>query len=213
MSRQIHSRGNLISLEGIEGAGKTTHLNFIKDFLLENGISSIVTREPGATPLGKEIRALLLSADYQIGTYAELSLLFADRADHIEKIIRPALVHGDWVISDRFVDASLAYQGAGRGASIQLIEMLTQTICEEIQPALTLLFDVDYEVAMERVSRRDKKDRFESEDVAFFTRVKQCYLELAQKNPQHWQVINANETLDSVQLSVKKALTQFLQSI
>ena len=203
-------RGRLITIEGVEGVGKTTHLKKIRDFLNSKGISTIATREPGATLLGEKIRALLLAKEHQINAYSELSLLYADRAAHLSEVIRPALEAGRWVVSDRFADASFAYQGGGRGVPQDLIANLSRHICAEVRPSLTLLLDLDPEEALARIAGRGDKDRFESEDLHFFQRVRRTYLELADREPQRWRVIDATHDVQTVWHEIEAALTWVL---
>ncbi len=205
----IESSACFITLEGIEGAGKTTHLATIQNFLHERGIDSIVTCEPGATLLGRTIREWLLTPKRAISPRAELGLLFADRADHIDQIILPALQSGKWVISDRFTDASLAYQGGGRGISQMLIRDLIRYVCGDLKPDLTLLLDIDVKKSIQRVAKRNEKDCFESEDSAFFERVQSVYRELARQEPQRWRVINTEPDMAVTQQKIRKILAEF----
>ncbi len=199
-----------ITFEGSEGAGKTTQLNTVKAFLESQGQTVVVTREPGGTPLAERIRDLLLdSANETMCDDTELLLMFAARAQHIAEVIQPALDRGDWVLSDRFTDASFAYQGGGRGLSAQRIAQLAEFVQGELQPQVTLLFDLPIEVGMERARARGCLDRFERSGTEFFERVRQAYLAQAQAEPMRIKVIDAAQDLDSVTAQVE-ALCQSL---
>jgi len=199
-----------ITFEGSEGAGKTTQLNTVKAFLESQGQNVVVTREPGGTPLAERIRDLLLdSANETMCDDTELLLMFAARAQHIAEVIQPALDRGDWVLSDRFTDASFAYQGGGRGLSTQRIAQLAEFVQGELQPQVTLLFDLPIEVGMERARARGRLDRFERSGTEFFERVRQAYLAQAQAEPTRIKVIDAAQDLDSVTAQVE-ALCQSL---
>ena len=191
--------GRLITLEGIEGAGKTTQLGRMRDFLEASGKPVVLTREPGGTRLGEEIRALLLGQRTEgMGMDTELLLMFAARAEHIHQVINPALARGQWVLCDRFTDASYAYQGGGRGIPEQRIAALENWVQKDLRPHLTLLLDLPVEQGLARAGRRGTADRFERETIAFFERIRQAYLELAQQNPQRYRVINAERSVAAV---------------
>lgn len=198
-----------ITLEGIEGSGKTTHLTTVQDFLNERGIDNVVTREPGGTQLGCVIRECLLSSEHYVSAYTELALFFADRAEHVKQVIQPALCSGKWVISDRFADASLAYQGGGRGIPVHFIRGLIKHFCNNIQPDLTLLFDIDAKKALQRAGERGAKDRFERECPTFFKRVQTTYLDMSRKEPQRWRVIDTSNSIAVTQQAVRKILIEF----
>ena len=185
-----------ITFEGVDGAGKSTHLAWFADALRQRGLDVVVTREPGGTPLGEQLREILLNQPMSIGT--EAMLMFAARLEHIEQVIKPALRAGKWVISDRFSDASFAYQGGGRGMDWEKLHQLEQWVHPDLQPDLTLFFDVPVEVARQRLSNNVSLDRFEQEQSDFFERVRAGYHRRVQENPQRYAVIDAAQTLDSV---------------
>ena len=202
--------GRLITLEGIEGAGKTTQLGLMRNFLEASGKQVVLTREPGGTRLGEEVRALLLGQRTEgMGMDTELLLMFAARAEHIHQVIGPALARGQWVLCDRFTDASYAYQGGGRGIPEQRIAALEDWVQKDLRPHLTLLLDLPVEQGLARAGRRGTADRFENETIAFFERIRRAYLELAQQNPQRYRVINAERSIEAVW----KDIAQILQDI
>jgi len=190
-----------ISIEGIEGAGKSTQLAFIQRYLSDNGKQLIVTREPGGTPLGEEIRSLLLTpTDSGMAIDTELLLMFSARAEHVARVIKPALEQGEWVISDRFTDATFAYQGGGRGISQQRISELANWTLKGLKPDLTLLFDLPVEVGQQRVlSRNQGVDRFEQEKIEFFQKIRTCYLERAKQEPNRIKVIDSSQSIAEIQ--------------
>ena len=193
-------RGKFITLEGGEGVGKTTNLAFIKDYLLEHNIPVVVTREPGGTVLAEKIRHLLLDKDSEvISEQAELLLIFAARAQHIKHVIEPALAKGEWVLSDRFTDATYAYQGGGRNMRVSTIEWLENLVQGNLKPDLTLLLDAPVETGIERVRKRGAFDRFESEKISFFEHVRRAYLLQAELYPERIKLIKANQPLADVQ--------------
>jgi dTMP kinase len=194
-------RGRFITLEGIDGAGKSTHLAGIADFLRERGKDVVVTREPGGTPLGESLRALLLSQPMSVET--ETLLMFAARREHIAKVITPALAAGRWVLSDRFTDATYAYQGAGRGMAADRIAALERWVQEGLQPDLTLVFDVPVEIARQRLAQ-DPADRFEREGAGFFERIRSGYLQRAAADTSRIRVINGEKPLATVKKEVEK---------
>ncbi len=207
-------RGLFITVEGGEGAGKSTCLDFIKDFLQKNGIEPIFTREPGGTELGEDVRGILLNKNY-LGMSAdtELLLMFAARSEHIAKKISPALDAGNWVISDRFTDATYAYQGAGRGIDPQRISVIEDWVQGELRPDMTLLLDLPVEVGMERASKRGELDRFEVEQMSFFHRVAEIYRQRAKGAPDRFRVIDASKTIYEVQEQIKSVLEEKLAQI
>ncbi len=204
--------GKFISIEGIEGAGKSTQMRFIQSFLEHQGKTVIVTREPGGTVLGEQIRELLLTPrDEGMSHDAELLLMFAARAEHLEQVIKPALSRGDWVLSDRFVDATFAYQGGGRGIDIKRIESISDWTLQAIHTDLTLLFDLPVAVGQERVIKRSQdKDRFEQEKGVFFEKIRQCYLQRADREPDRIKKIDASQTIENIQHQVTTALMALL---
>lgn len=200
-----------ITLEGGEGAGKSTCLAFIRDFLEQRGLPLVVTREPGGTPLAEEIRQLLLARrEEQVAPNAELLLMFAARAQHLQQVIFPALSRGDWVLCDRFTDATYAYQGYGRHQPMQTIQTLEQLVQDGLQPGLTLLLDLPVQEGMARAAARAEKDRFESEQDAFFERVRQGYRDRAAAEPARFRVIDASRPLADVQGQIAVVLEQWL---
>ena len=205
-------RGKFITIEGTEGVGKTTNIAFIKQWLDDNGISFINTREPGGTPLAEEIRQVLLSnRDEKVCSKAELLMMFAGRAQHIDQVIEPQLAQGNWVLCDRFTDATYAYQGAGREMGDDLIKDLETMVQGDMRPDLTLILDVPVELGLERAGKRSEPDRFELEKTDFFNRVRHAYLSMATNNPQRYKIIDASQTLEHVQLQIADTLNSFLQ--
>jgi len=193
--------GKFITIEGVEGAGKSTQLAFIKSYLAEQGKDFIVTREPGGTPLGETIRELLLSpSDDAMSVDTELLLMFAARAEHVHKVIKPALAAGKWVISDRFTDATFAYQGGGRGIETSRIESLADWTLLGLKPDLTFLFDLPVEIGQQRVLERNQgQDRFEQEKVDFFEKIRHCYLQRAHAEPQRIKIIDSSRSIAEIQ--------------
>lgn len=191
------NKARFITFEGVDGAGKSTGLEWFVSALRQRGIDLLVTREPGGTPLGEQLREILLHQSMHAET--EAMLMFAARREHVEQVIRPALQRGTWVISDRFSDASFAYQGGGRGVPLAKLEQLEQWVHGDLQPDLTLLFDIPIEVARQRLSNNASLDKFEREQGEFFERVRQAYLARAAKMPQRYAVIRAEKSLDEVQ--------------
>lgn len=204
-------RGRFITVEGGEGAGKTTQIAVVKAALAEQGIAVLNTREPGGTPLAEDIRSLLLAPRTEpVTNLAELLLVFAARAQHVECFIKPALARGDWVLSDRFVDATFAYQGAGRGINSELIERLREFVIPDFRPDFTLLLDIPVSRGMERVGERGAHDRFEREERGFHERVRGCYLGIAASEPDRVHLIDASVPLPDVSLAVRQAVLAFL---
>ncbi|HOW74789.1 MAG TPA: dTMP kinase [Candidatus Competibacteraceae bacterium] len=203
--------GRFITLEGGEGAGKTTQLTFMRDYLEQTGCRVVVTREPGGTVLGEEIRGLLLSHRHDgMSLAAETLLMFAARAEHLERVIRPALAEGRWVLCDRFTDATYAYQGGGRGLAQGRIAVLEDWVQGALRPDLTLLFDLPVMVGLARAGKRSAADRFEQEDAAFFARVRAMYLARAAQHPDRYRVVNADQPIAAVRAEVKSRLVEFL---
>lgn len=207
--------GKFISVEGIEGAGKSTQIQFIKSYLENFNKSVIVTREPGGTPLGEEIRELLLRPRKDgMSDDTELLLMFAARAEHIKQVILPALAAGKWVVCDRFVDATFAYQGGGRGIHEQRISSLSDWTLDGLKTDLTLLFDLPVQIGQQRVNQRLlEKDRFEQEKTDFFEKIRQCYLDRAVNEPERIQIIDASQSIDNIQQQVSISLNKLLQSL
>jgi dTMP kinase len=202
------NRGRFITLEGIEGAGKTTVARYIFEWLQARGQRALLTREPGGTPLAERVRELVLKPDGEaIPPDAEMLLMFAARSLHLANLIRPALARGEWVICDRFTDATRAYQGGGRGLDPTAIESLAQLVHADLQPDLTLLLDLPVATGMARArARRGQTDRFEQEQAAFFERVRAAYLELARSDAGRFCIVDAARALPAVQASVAQAL-------
>ena len=201
-----------ITFEGVDGAGKSTHLEWFADELRQRGLDVVVTREPGGTPLGEQLREILLNRDMNIGT--EALLMFAARLEHIEQVIKPALRAGKWVISDRFSDASFAYQGGGRGLSWEKLSQLEQWVHPDLQPDLTLFFDVPVEVARQRLRAPDNTrpnnatlDRFEQEQADFFERVRAGYHKRIQEHPQRYVVIDGAQPLELVKQKLEEIIS------
>jgi len=200
----MNARGKFITLEGVDGAGKSTHLEFIADWLRRQGHEVIVTREPGGTPLGEILRELLLHQEMDADT--ELLLMFAARQEHLARLILPALARGAWVLSDRFTDASYAYQCGGRGIAVERIAALETWVQRGFQPDLTLLFDVPPEVAEARRSAARVADRFEREADSFFSRVRHAYLDRAQAEPGRIRVLDARHSIAELQAEIGQLL-------
>ncbi len=189
-----------ITLEGIEGVGKSTHVEFLSACLLDKGFDVCVTREPGGTKLGEAVREILLHGDnLEISSDAELLLMFAARSQHISNVILPSLNKGEIVICDRFTDASYAYQGGGRGIDTDKIEIIEKWVHKDLTPDLTLLFDASVETGFNRLLKRGKKDRFEEEDRDFFEKIRKVYLQRANDYPDRIKVIDAEKTIPEVQ--------------
>ena len=193
-----------ITFEGVDGAGKSTHLAWFADALRQRGPDVIVTREPGGTPLGEQLREILLNQPMSIGT--EALLMFAARLEHIEQVIRPALHAGKWVVSDRFSDASFAYQGGGRGLDWGKLSQLEQWVHPNLQPDLTLFFDVPVEIARQRLTNNASLDRFEQEQADFFERVRAGYHRRVSQNPQRYIVIDAAQSLDIIKQKLEEII-------
>ena len=196
--------GKFITLEGVDGAGKSTHLDYLADRIRARSVELVVTREPGGTPLGEKLRALLLSDPMQPDT--ELMLMYAARAEHVAALIKPALARGAWVLSDRFADASYAYQCGGRGIKAGRLKALEDWTLAGFKPDLTLLFDVAAEVAESRRAQARTADRFEQEQAAFFTRVREAYLRRAQAEPRRVRVIDAGRSIESIRAELDRIM-------
>lgn len=199
-------QGKFITLEGIDGAGKSTQLAWIVELLQHAGLSAVVTREPGGTALGEQLRALLLDKTITMHPETEALLMFAARREHLDKVILPALAQGQWVISDRFTDASFAYQSGGRGLDSGKLAILEQWVQGTLQPDLTLYFDVPVEVGQQRVSQIKSVDRFEKEQADFFRRVRAAYLDRARQFPDRIKLIDSSQSLAEVKAAVERTL-------
>lgn len=200
------TRGKFITFEGIDGAGKSTHIEWVAERLRARpgAVPVVTTREPGGTPLGEDLRQLLLHRQMHLET--EALLMFAARREHIAEVIEPALARGDWVISDRFTDATFAYQGGGRGLSTERLEVLENWVQRRLQPDLTLLFDVPLETASERLAGARSPDKFEAESRAFFERTRTEYLRRAAESPQRFRVIDATRTIGEIRAELEDIL-------
>ena len=199
-------RGRFITLEGIDGAGKSSHLRFIARFLRARGIKVKVTREPGGTPVGETLRKLVLASRHRLHAETETLLMFAARREHLAKVIGPALERGMWVLCDRFTDATYAYQAGGSGVSWDKIGVLERWVHPELSPDLTILFDVSPAVGRKRLSGKGKPDRFEREQNAYFDRVRAAYLRRAGANTGRIRVIDTHGTLAQVQKELENIL-------
>ena len=205
------NRGLFITLEGGEGAGKSTSIEFVRDHLAQAGRRVVVTREPGGTPLGEKIRGLLLNGRESMEVDTELLLMFAARAEHLARVIRPALADGACVVCDRFTDATYAYQGGGRGVPEARIRILEDWVQEGLRPDLTLLLDIPVAQGLERAGQRSTPDRFEREKIDFFERARKRYLAAATNEPQRVRVIDAAGDLPAVQAQLLSALAAILR--
>jgi dTMP kinase len=205
MSREP-GRGKFITLEGVDGAGKSTHLAWVAERLREAGREVVVTREPGGTPLGERLRELLLSEPMHLET--ETLLMFAARREHLARVIVPALEAGRWVVSDRFTDATFAYQGGGRGLAVDRISVLEGWVHGALQPDLTLYFDLSVDIAQKRLAASQATpDRFERENVAFFERVRAAYLARAAAEPRRIVTIDASRGIDEVKSMLEETIS------
>lgn len=199
--------GLFITLEGPEGAGKSTNRDYLAARLCEQGLDVVLTREPGGTPLAEKVRELLLApSDESMVADTELLLVFAARAQHLAQVIRPALARGAVVLCDRFTDATYAYQGGGRGLPVERIAILEQFVQGDLRPDLTLVFDLPVEVGLARAAARGRLDRFEQEGQAFFEAVRQAYLQRAGREPQRYTLLDAAQPLEAVQRSIDALL-------
>ena len=211
MVAQSKKRGKFITLEGMDGAGKSTHIPNIIAALKTRGVEVVSTREPGGTRLGEQLRALLLHDAMHPET--ETLLMFAARREHIANVIEPALKRGAYVLSDRFTDATYAYQCGAKGVASSKIKQLEKWVQGSLQPDLTLLFDVPVEISMKRLTTAREPDKFEREDAKFFDKLRQAYLTRAVENPARFRVIDANQTLDKVKAEVNKMLEEIITTI
>lgn len=203
------TRGAFITVEGVEGVGKSTCLAAIERTLRESGHPVLATREPGGTALGERVRELILDEhDGGLSGQIEALLIFAARARHLQRIIVPALAEGRWVVCDRFTDATYAYQGGGRGVDRNALDAMAQMVQEGLEPDLTLLLDAPVEVGLQRISEREH-DRFEKEHISFFNRVRSTYLEIAEQAPERIRTIDANRPVDIVTSDLESVLREF----
>ncbi len=210
------SHGIFITLEGIDGTGKSTHARRLRNYLLKRGIATVLTREPGGTKVGEQIRRLLLNPKItRLSSLAELTLMYAAREQHLEEVVRPALARGHVVISDRYNDASFAYQGYGRMLGVQTVHALDRIICGRTQPELTLLLDLDPQAALARARTRNKRHRvkntrFENHGLKFQKRVRAGYLALAQKQPRRIKVIQADQPVAEIEADIQRIVDALL---
>ena len=195
-----------ITLDGIDGAGKSTNLAVMKAWFEKHKLPVLFTREPGGTPAGEALREILLNPATQVSLRTETLLMFAARQQHLETVILPALKNGTHVVSDRFTDATFAYQGGGRGVPLQDIATLEHWVQGDFRPHLTLLLDVPLEVSMARINQTREKDRFEQEEAEFFNRVREVYLQRANEQPERYAVIDSSQSLDAVKNQIETAL-------
>lgn len=205
------ANGRFITLEGGEGAGKSTQVETVCDFLATHNIDFIRTREPGGTPASEAIREVLLAPKFKgLSVDTELLLMFAARAEHLHQLIRPALQQGRWVVCDRFTDASYAYQGGGRGIPNQRIAVLEEWVQQGLQPDLTLLLDCEPKIGMARITGRGVKDRFEVEAQVFFEKVRHAYLDRAKVEPERFRLIDADQDSATVATQIEQVLAEFI---
>ena len=198
-------QGKFITIEGIEGVGKSTNIDFISSYLNSHGIDFITTREPGGTELAEKIREILLNLQNEdVPEIAELLLFFAARSFHVDNVIKPALTEGKYVVCDRFTDATIAYQGNGRGFNVDRINLIANWVHKDIKPNMTILLDAPAEVGMERANKRGSRDRMESEKMSFYKRVRKGYLDLAKNEPKRFAIIDATKSLIEVQKDITK---------
>ncbi len=203
--------GRFITVEGIEGVGKSTNVEFLSALIESAGHTVFRTREPGGTPMAESIRALLLEQGHEpVPDIAELLLFFAARSLHLHNAIRPALTRGEWVLCDRYTDASRAYQGYGRGLNMELIDSLAVWVEDGLEPDMTILLDAPAAIGMARAGARGRADRLETEQVSFYTRVRDGYLDLATKHPERFCTVDASRPIADVQASIRNAISPML---
>jgi dTMP kinase len=206
-------RGLFLTVEGVEGVGKSSNIEFIAGFLAKRGIACLQTREPGGTPLAEGIRSLLLDhRDERVEELSELLLMFAARVQHVKQVIEPALARGTWVICDRFTDSTYAYQGAGRGVSADTISELERILLGAFRPDLTILLDLPVEVGLQRAEKRGAQDRFEQEETPFFQRVREEFLARAVRFPERFRVVSTRVGLEAVRVSISNILEDTITS-
>ncbi|MBX2850097.1 MAG: dTMP kinase [Acidiferrobacterales bacterium] len=207
-------RGKFLTIEGQDGAGKSTNIEVVESFLDKNSIDYVKSREPGGTTFGETLRELLLNSnDDNIGDSAELLLIFAARAQHLQEVIEPALTNGQWVLCDRFTDATYAYQGFGRGLSLSVIEQLESTVQDTLRPDLTLLLDLPVELGESRAGQRSTPDRFEQQQQSFKQKVRDGYLQLANQHPDRIKTIDASQSIAEVANAIGDVLNNFLKHL
>jgi dTMP kinase len=203
-------RGLFLTLEGVDGAGKSTHVQWMVDTLTSRGVTVLCTREPGGTPIGEKLRELLLHEPMSLE--CETLLMFAARAEHVRSVIEPALAAGSWVVCDRFTDATFAYQGGGRELGTTKIEALERWVHPDLQPDVTWLFDVPLEVARERLNRTRDKDRFEQEADSFFLRTRQVYLDRAASQAQRFRVVDSTQPIDAIRIELGQQIDNLIRA-
>lgn len=202
--------GKFLTLEGVDGAGKSTHLEWIANYLRQKGIRVLLTREPGGTPLGEKLREMLLTQPMHLET--ETLLMFAARCEHLRTVIEPALARGTWVLCDRFTDATYAYQGAGRMLGTQRVLALQQWVHPHLQPDRTWLFDLDLGIARQRLATSRELDRFEREDAEFFTRTRGGYHQLVEQMPERFMVVDASKTIQAIRDDLRLDLDHLIST-
>lgn len=212
MNKESKTAGFFITLEGIEGVGKSTAVQFVNEYLKSQGKAVLATREPGGTPVAEAIRQVLLHTDSNetLLSETELMLMFAGRAQHLGHVIIPALQRGEWVVCDRFTDASFAYQGGGRGMSMEAIAWFENWVQKQLRPNMTILLDAPVELALTRAKKRSAPDRFEQETKAFFERVRECYLQRAKAEPKRFHIVDATLSIEQVQKAIQGILQKIL---
>ena len=211
MISDLSSKEFFITLEGVEGAGKSTLMTYVAEILSAAGKEVLQTREPGGTKTGEQIRNILLDRkNVGVTDDTELLLMFAARAQHINEVIAPALSSGKVVICDRFTDASYAYQGGGRGIEASRIQTLEDWVQQGLKPKLTLLFDIDVETGLRRAGKRSAADRFEQEEISFFERIRSCYLQRAKDEPDRFRIIDASQSFDHVKQQIQDILKGYI---
>ncbi len=204
-------QGMFVTLEGVEGAGKSTLMSYIAEIFTDSGREVIQTREPGGTKTGEQIRNILLdSKNVGVTDDTELMLMFAARAQHISEIIHPALANGSVVLCDRFTDASYAYQGGGRGIDEKRIQILEDWVQQGLKPDLTLLFDLDVETGLRRAGKRSEADRFEKEEIGFFEKIRNNYLQRAKNEPDRFRIIDSSQSFENVKQQIQDILKEFI---
>lgn len=214
MTKVTQYSGKFITLEGVEGMGKTTLMRYLAEYLHQHEVPVYITREPGGTPLADDIRHFLLSEHNEtIEPETELLLIFAARAQHIKRVILPALQAGKLVLCDRFTDTSYAYQGAGRGIERAKIAALQNIVQGELKPDLTILLDAPIDVGLERIKARKKTDRFESENKNFFIKARAAYLDMARAEPQRFRIIDATQSMEALEGQVKDIIAPYVQQV
>ncbi|MGD9591877.1 MAG: dTMP kinase [Candidatus Berkiella sp.] len=212
MSNKIQNKGKLITVEGIEGVGKTSNVNFIAKYIRDAGKQVIVTREPGGTPVAEAIRGIILADfDEQMFGETELLLLYAGRLQHVENVIKPALNKGQWVVCDRFTDATYAYQGAGRGVPIPKIDELYRWTLGNFEPDWTILLDAPVDLAFERILKLRDLDRIEREKKSFFEKIRMQYLAMSVRHPERYRVVDASRPLVEVQNEITSIMAKIIQ--